>query len=115
MPKAPRTTLATLAILRVMLKDPTERFWGAQIADELPKLKSGVLYPALARLERAGWLDSKWETKSPSELKRPRRKYYQLTGVGQLAARQALAEHMDLLAPDEKRREPAIRSKERLA
>jgi PadR family transcriptional regulator PadR len=43
-------------------------------------LPEGTLYPALHRLERAGWLTSKW-----SEVNGRRRRVYQLTMKGQRA------------------------------
>jgi PadR family transcriptional regulator PadR len=54
---------------------------GAQIA-KLAKLSSGTMYPILYRLEGCGWLASRWETDDPSELGRPRRRFYKITGVG---------------------------------
>ena len=41
-------------------------------------VQPGSLFPALHRLEEAGWLDSRWQ---PSENNR-RAKYYQLTKAG---------------------------------
>ncbi|MCA1708308.1 MAG: PadR family transcriptional regulator [Actinobacteria bacterium] len=52
-------------------------------------LKSGTLYPILARLESAGWLCSGWESSDTPG--RPRRRYYRLTGVGAAAADRHLA------------------------
>jgi PadR family transcriptional regulator PadR len=47
--------------------------------DEVLKLEHGSLYPALHRLERKGWVASKWDT-----LRGQKRecKYYQLTPAG---------------------------------
>lgn len=55
-------------------------------------LKSGTSYPILARLQRAGWVTSNWETVDPAEQGRPRRRYYRLTGAGEQAAYRGLAE-----------------------
>ena len=55
-------------------------------------LASGTLYPILMRLEEAGWVESRWETEDPHELGRPRRRLYQITGVGSRKARAALRE-----------------------
>ncbi|MGE5832841.1 MAG: PadR family transcriptional regulator [Acidobacteriota bacterium] len=55
-------------------------------ATELP---SGTVYPALRRLEGAGFVDSAWEEDVRSrKAGRPRRRYYQLTRTG----REQLAE-----------------------
>lgn len=55
-------------------------------------LKSGTVYPLLARLEKAGWLESRWEEIDPAEAGRPRRRLYRLTGEGELVATRSLAE-----------------------
>ena len=39
-------------------------------------------YPILFRLERAGWLESRWEDGDPKALGRPRRRLYQVTALG---------------------------------
>jgi DNA-binding PadR family transcriptional regulator len=53
---------------------------------QLADLKSGTLYPLLARLEDAGLVRSDWEVEDSPQLGRPRRRYYELTGEGELAA-----------------------------
>ena len=50
----------------------------------------GTLYKALGRLEQLGLLRSRWEDAAAAE-GRPRRRLYELTGQGALAARQAVA------------------------
>lgn len=57
-----------------------------QVSDDLLRIEEGSLYPALHRIEEAGWITSEWRT---SENNR-RAKYYQLTARGrkQLAAAQ---------------------------
>ena len=47
----------------------------------LLKLKEGTLYPALYRLEEAGYIKGKWEDNF-SERKGPRRRIYSLTKTG---------------------------------
>jgi transcriptional regulator len=72
--------------------------WGAQhghgIAQaiqtrsgELLQIETGSLYPALHRLERKGWLASKWKLSENNQ----RAKYYSLTSAGkqQLASEQS--------------------------
>lgn len=82
-----RITKQTERILATLLLDPSADWWGAQIAPAAG-LKSGTIYPALARLERFGWLTSRWEDIEPSEQGRPRRRLYRLTGDGERAAQQ---------------------------
>jgi DNA-binding PadR family transcriptional regulator len=64
--------------------------YGVQIG-EGAGLPSGTVHPILARFERIGWLDSRWEDIDPAVAGRPARRYYRLTAHGAEAARQALA------------------------
>jgi DNA-binding PadR family transcriptional regulator len=89
--EGPRITLPTAAVLRLMLQDPAGSLYGLALA-EASGFPSGTIYPILARLEAAGWVQSYWESEEPSVLERPRRRMYQLTGVGAHAARDALAD-----------------------
>ncbi|MFF8971514.1 PadR family transcriptional regulator [Streptomyces sp. NPDC014995] len=60
--------------------------WGLKICEQT-HLGSGTVYPILERLVDAGWVTRYEETgKHPG---RPKRFYYELTGVGRQAARQA--------------------------
>jgi PadR family transcriptional regulator PadR len=43
----------------------------------------GALYKALHRLEEAGYTESAWEDIDPAEAKRPRRRNYKITGLGE--------------------------------
>ena len=62
--------------------------YGFDIID-ITGVPGGTVYPALRRLEEAGYLISKWEKQSISQSEpRPQRKYYELTRAG----REALAE-----------------------
>lgn len=83
---SPRITTQTLSILGAFLAGPDQKIAGADIAKKTG-LKSGTLYPALFRLERAKWLESKWEDGVPRDLGRPRRRMYVLTAVGEQQAR----------------------------
>ena len=55
-------------------------------SDEVLQVEHGSLYPALHRLERKGWLSSRWET---AKDRNREFKYYRLTAAGK---RQLLAE-----------------------
>jgi transcriptional regulator len=50
----------------------------ARLSDELLKVEEATLYPALYRIEQAGWIDSEWGT---SENNR-RARFYKLTRAG---------------------------------
>jgi PadR family transcriptional regulator PadR len=60
----------------------------AQITHETFVVQPGSLFPALHRLEEAGWLSSSWQ---PSENNR-RAKYYKLTRAGRRQLEQETAE-----------------------
>jgi transcriptional regulator len=49
-----------------------------QQSDELLKVETGSLYPALHRLEKNGWLRSEWGVSEANQ----RAKYYRLTAAG---------------------------------
>lgn len=82
-------TLPTQLVLRVLLADPDQETFGAQVAAQA-QLAPGTVQPLLARLEGLGWLASRWEDLDPQELGRPRRRYYRLTPHGFAAATAAL-------------------------
>ena len=68
-------------------------------------LASGTVYPALRRLEEAGWLRSRWEEHrvARDEL-RPPRKYYEITESGATALATALERYRLLAhAPGERK------------
>ncbi|MGH9840035.1 MAG: PadR family transcriptional regulator [Blastocatellia bacterium] len=57
--------------------------YGFDIID-ITGLPGGTVYPALRRLEEAGYLISKWEKQAVAQKEqRPPRKYYELTRAGQ--------------------------------
>ena len=56
-------------------------------SDDLLKVETGSLYPALHRLEKRGWLEAEWGVSEANQ----RAKYYRLTTTGkaQLAREQS--------------------------
>ncbi|HZD51546.1 MAG TPA: PadR family transcriptional regulator [Woeseiaceae bacterium] len=62
----------------------SEAIW--RQSEELLRVETGSLYPALHRLEKRGWLESGWRTSEANQ----RAKYYRLTRAGkaQLAREQ---------------------------
>lgn len=64
--------------------------YGFDIMD-MTGLPSGTVYPALRRLEMAGFVRSKWEKQAiAQEEQRPPRKYYELTKQGHEALAEAV-------------------------
>jgi PadR family transcriptional regulator PadR len=91
MPSRPRMSSETLRILGAMLEDPMAWHYGLGLSDAAG-IASGTIYPMLARLEKAGWLESRWEEQGPNDEGRPRRRLYKLTGHGERAAMAELEE-----------------------
>ncbi|WP_315836791.1 PadR family transcriptional regulator [Bradyrhizobium prioriisuperbiae] len=81
MGKEPRLSTQTIKVLSTLMSHPADELSGAEIAKQ-SRLASGTLYPILARLEDAGWLQSRWEEGDPADLGRPRRRYYKITAAG---------------------------------
>src|SRR6267154_1323661 len=72
-----RMTLPTQMVLRALLDEPTKQQYGLELCARAG-LQSGTLYPILARLEQAGWIESAWEDPEVHLAEgRPRRRYYQ--------------------------------------
>jgi transcriptional regulator len=71
-----------LLILRTLLLGPKHGHNIAhliqQTSGDVLKVDHGSLYPALQRLERRGWISSKWGTSANNR----RAKYYRLTAAG---------------------------------
>jgi PadR family transcriptional regulator PadR len=75
-----------LDVLTEFLSSPSEPRYGLQLMHTLG-LGAGSLYPILQRFEDEGWLEAHWEDIDPTSEGRPRRRYYQMTGLGQEVAR----------------------------
>jgi DNA-binding PadR family transcriptional regulator len=89
----------TLKVLKQLMSRSSSGISGAEIARSTG-LASGTLYPILFRLERSGWLQSHWEDVVPSEVKRPRKRLYRVTALGEVETRAAFRELMpDLREP----------------
>ena len=73
--------------------------YGFDIID-MTGVPGGTVYPALRRLEEAGFLASKWEKQSISQSEpRPQRKYYELTRAGRDALAEAVKRYRLLEQP----------------
>src|SRR3954452_16469189 len=87
MPDEVQLTLPLVRVLAVMLDHPLQAYYGLELMKRTG-LKSGTLYPILARLERAGWFTSEWERDGTPG--RPPRKFYRLSEDGMALARTAV-------------------------
>jgi PadR family transcriptional regulator, regulatory protein PadR len=81
-----------LLILRALRWEPTHgagvAAWMRLVTGGAFALEEGTVYPALHRLEQAGFIESEW---GRSERKRKAR-FYNLTGEGRLRLRQMIAD-----------------------
>jgi DNA-binding PadR family transcriptional regulator len=83
-----RVTYPTAAVLAAIAGGCR---YGFEIMDATG-LASGTVYPILRRLEEARLLSGKWENVADArDEQRPPRRYYQITGAGRQAARDAIA------------------------
>jgi DNA-binding PadR family transcriptional regulator len=75
--------------------------YGFDVMD-ITGLPSGTVYPALRRMEEAGFVESKWESETAAQRDgRPVRKYYEITREGKEALTEALKRYryMERLLP----------------
>lgn len=87
---SPRLTRPTALVLRALARGVRHGF---DILDDTG-LESGTVYPILRRLEDAGCVRSHWEPAERAHAEgRPPRRYYELTGAGAEALRDALARY----------------------
>ena len=86
----PRLTTSVLKVMAALLADLSAERYGLQLMQDTG-LPSGTLYPILVRLERAGWVESRWEQADPVAEGRPPRRYYLLTAEGATAAHDEVA------------------------
>ncbi|WP_456378845.1 PadR family transcriptional regulator [Thiolapillus sp.] len=85
-----KLTMATLKVLAVFLNlNQGQELTGADVFKRAG-LKSGTVYPLLARLSQIGWLKSSFEDIDPNKEGRPPRKMYSLTEKGYREARKLI-------------------------
>jgi PadR family transcriptional regulator, regulatory protein PadR len=103
MPDDVRLSPQTLVVLAALLQAPSEWRYGYDLSQETG-LKSGTLYPILARLAERKWLDTRWE--HAEENGKPRH-MYRLSTEGRYGARASIARNPGRL----KSLRPAYRTK----
>lgn len=88
-----KLTVPMLRVLDLLLSEPNRNDWFALQVSRSTGLTSGAVVQILFRLERWGWLESTWEDLSDArDGRRPRRKFYRLTGTGAEAAHDLIAQ-----------------------
>lgn len=83
-----RRSPQTLAVLSALSRSSQRWQYGYDLLRETG-LKSGTLYPILARLQQGGWLEQRWQKASGPG--RPPRHLYRLSRQGKMAAREMIA------------------------
>ena len=72
-----------LLILRVLVREPLHGYGIGlrieQVSGEALRVEEGSLYPALHRMEQAGWIRASWGTSDNNR----RAKFYELTPLGE--------------------------------
>jgi DNA-binding PadR family transcriptional regulator len=93
-PKPPKPlSLSAVAVLDAIA---TQIRHGFDIMDAAG-LPSGTVYPILGRLERDGYVRSRWEAPSIAyREKRPPRRYYEVTAAGQKALAHSIEHYRTL-------------------
>lgn len=81
-----------LLILKTLALGPMHG-WGIaqriqQVSDDVLRVNQGSLYPALQRLETAGWVDAEWGVSDHNR----QAKFYRLTRAGQKQLREGAAD-----------------------
>jgi DNA-binding PadR family transcriptional regulator len=87
----PRTL--SLAVVKVLHAVASGTAYGFDVI-ESTELPSGTVYPALGRLERDGYVRSRWEDAAVARReKRPSRRYYRVTADGLRVLNEELARY----------------------
>ena len=83
-----RITVPTVDVLTALLEseDPV---WGLVVIKATGRL-AGTVYPILERLERQGWVRSRWD--EHNDRSGPRRRLYEFTAEGRVAAQRLVDE-----------------------
>jgi PadR family transcriptional regulator, regulatory protein PadR len=87
-----RRTYALVLVAVALMADPNGRHWGYELSKH-SGVRSGVMYPILARMLDEGWLVDGWEDQAQvGRAKRPPRRYYEMTDKGKAELGAVIAE-----------------------
>ena len=85
-------TLPFLQVLARFVTEPRDEWFGLELV-RATGLSSGTVHECLIRLEKAGWIEARWEDRSEGDRHRgPRRRLYRLTAQGTADGRRLLHE-----------------------
>lgn len=85
-----RVTKNLLWVGAALLAQPNSVHWGYELSRSTG-VKAGAMYPILARMLAADWVEDGWEDSPASG--RPPRRYYRLTDLGRASLAELLATH----------------------
>ena len=86
-----RVTVPVLQVIDLFLAEPGREDWFALEICRQTRLGSGTVTQILFRLQEWGWVTSRWEDATEAHRQgRPRRRFYQLTGLGARESREVL-------------------------
>src|SRR6266545_3839164 len=89
---------ATFKVVSAFLENPSRDLYGFGLMRSTG-VKPGSLYPILDRLEGCGWLVSADEQIDEVVAKRPKRRLYRITALGEREGRKAVEEFIRDLGP----------------
>jgi PadR family transcriptional regulator PadR len=82
-----RMTRHARTVLVLLLERSDDVVYGFEMMQR-SGLRSGTIYPLLARMELNGFVHGAWEDVDAAEVGRPRRRLYRLTAMGTSLARE---------------------------
>jgi len=91
-------TAATMKVLTEFLNTPQREQYGFGLM-RTTGVKAGSLYPILDRLVAAGWLHVEDESIDVVAERRPKRKLYRLTALGEREGRRAVRQFFENVGP----------------
>jgi DNA-binding PadR family transcriptional regulator len=84
-------TVSMLKVLDLLLSDIKRDDWFSLEVCRSTDLGSGTVVQIFFRLEQWGWVESTWEdVGAANHDRRPRRKFYRMTGMGARKAQQVM-------------------------
>src|SRR4051812_1400040 len=87
-----RRTRALTQVALAMMDNPGDQHYGYELATAA-EVRAGTLYPLLTRMLEQNWVTDGWEDPAVARAeKRPPRRYYVLTALGEAALSAIIAE-----------------------
>jgi PadR family transcriptional regulator, regulatory protein PadR len=78
-----RRSRTMTAVAEMLVAEPESEHYGYELC-QATGIKSGSMFPILARFQQYGWLTTRWQDSADAR-PRPPRRYYRLTAEGRRA------------------------------